>query len=103
VLSEIDYPPGWRATIDGRLVAIERVNHVLRGLWVPPGDHDVRMVAVSPALAAGVTASRVSAALVLALFAWSWIAGRRRRARGGGSGAGGGAVSGTGGGGETPA
>jgi len=42
VLSEADYP-GWRATIDGQPAAIRRVDHALRGLAVPAGDHDVEL------------------------------------------------------------
>ncbi|MFH1143161.1 MAG: hypothetical protein V1774_01290 [Candidatus Eisenbacteria bacterium] len=82
VFSEIHYPPGWRATIDGRPEAIRRVNHVLRAMWVPPGDHEVRMVAVHPALTRGIAASRISGVIVVGLLAsgvWSWWRARSRR------------------------
>lgn len=42
VLSEIYYPPGWQATIDGQPVETIRTNHLLRGLVVPPGKHEIR-------------------------------------------------------------
>ena len=35
------YHKGWRATIDGRSVPIERVNHILRGVYLTPGSHTV--------------------------------------------------------------
>jgi Bacterial membrane protein YfhO len=39
VLSEIYYPHGWDAYIDGNQVEYARVNYVLRGLPVPAGSH----------------------------------------------------------------
>lgn len=41
VFSEIFYPDGWKAYIDGREVPILRVNYILRGLEIPQGDHSV--------------------------------------------------------------
>lgn len=48
VVSEIYYPPGWKATINGQEASIHQVNHLLRGIVVPAGDHEVRLV-FSPA------------------------------------------------------
>lgn len=41
VLSEIYYPHGWEARIDGEEAEILRVDYLLRGLVVPAGEHEV--------------------------------------------------------------
>ena len=44
VFSDIYYPHGWKATIDGQEAPIAQVDFVLRGIIIPEGDHTVHFV-----------------------------------------------------------
>lgn len=41
IFSEVYYPAGWKATIDGEPTTIYATDYLLRGLLVPAGDHHV--------------------------------------------------------------
>ena len=41
VLSEVYYPEGWNAFIDGNKAEYVKTNYVLRGMYLPAGDHQV--------------------------------------------------------------
>ena len=44
VFSEIYFPWGWKATIDGEKASIGRVDYVLRAMVIPAGDHEIELV-----------------------------------------------------------
>ena len=44
VFSEIYYPYGWKATIDGESADIYRVNYMLRAMNIPAGEHHIVML-----------------------------------------------------------
>jgi len=70
VLSEVYYPPGWKAYVDGKETAIYKTNYMLRSVVVPAGKHIVEFKYYSATYALGLTVSSlgwgISAAMILA-------------------------------------
>ncbi len=67
VFSEIYFPWGWQATVDGRPAEIGRVNYVLRALRLAPGEHTVEFRFDPQSLRVTNTLGIVSVALIYAL------------------------------------
>ena len=44
LFSEIHYPAGWQAYIDGTPVPHFRANYILRGLTIPAGEHEIKFL-----------------------------------------------------------
>ncbi|MBT5872648.1 MAG: YfhO family protein [Candidatus Latescibacteria bacterium] len=79
VLSEIYYPAGWKATIDGDPTTILKSNYALRSVIVPAGQHSVSFVFEPTSFAVGHTLSRVASSLVLlCLLGYGTLTARRR-------------------------
>jgi Bacterial membrane protein YfhO len=76
VLTDVKYP-GWKATVDGRSVPIERVDYLLRGVPVPAGRHRVEMRYEPASWRAGWIVSLVSLLVLVALVVVG-LRGRRR-------------------------
>ena len=76
VFSEIYYPKGWTATIDGKAADILQVNYVLRGLVIPAGDHKVEFVFDPESFQKGKNVALIGSILVLLALAggafWYW-------------------------------
>lgn len=70
VFSEVFFPWGWTATIDGKPVELGRVDYVLRAMRVPAGDHEIVMSFDPPSLHTTDTLATVSIMIIyLALLA----------------------------------
>ncbi|MEN8248917.1 MAG: YfhO family protein [Bacteroidota bacterium] len=67
VFSEIYYPEGWQATIDGNPIEIIRANYVLRGLEVPSGSHEIVFEFKPSVYSYGNLSSTISSIIVLLL------------------------------------
>ncbi len=64
VLSEIYYR-GWEAKVDGKRVPVERVNHTLRGIAVPAGDHQIEFFFRAPSFWLGAKYSLLGILLLI--------------------------------------
>lgn len=65
VLSEVFYPAGWTATIDGSPTEIYKTNYVLRSVVVPSGAHTVTFQFAPGTFTIGLLVSQITSGLVL--------------------------------------
>lgn len=64
VLSEIYYPFGWNAYLDGKLVPYIKADYTLRGLTIPAGKHNLKFVFEPKSVSQGRTLSFIGSFLV---------------------------------------
>jgi uncharacterized membrane protein YfhO len=69
VFSEVHYPIGWNAYVDGKQVPYIRANYVLRALAVPAGVHKVEFKFEPEAYHRGEQMAMAGSVAVLLLFA----------------------------------
>jgi hypothetical protein len=68
VLSEVYYPYGWNAYVDGKKTEYCRTDYVLRGLSIPAGQHAVKFIFEPASYKKGLQISYISSFLILILF-----------------------------------
>lgn len=64
VFSEIYFPWGWEATIDGKPADIAQVNYVLRGMVIPAGEHEIVMTFDPKSVHATTTVATIAVILI---------------------------------------
>ncbi len=69
VFSEMYYPKGWSAKIDGVDAEIIRTNYVLRALEIPDGSHTIEFVFAPTAYSTGNKVMMISSWLTMLVFA----------------------------------
>jgi hypothetical protein len=73
------YADGWKATVDGRPAEIQRVDYVLRGVYLTPGTHEVSFVFDPMSFKIGKWLTLSSFAIFGVMLVWEW---RRKKERG---------------------
>ena len=68
VLSEIYYPNGWKATVDGAPVEVQRADWTLRAVQLPAGEHDLVMRFEPDSYRIGANISRASSITLILLL-----------------------------------
>lgn len=80
VFSEIYYPDGWKAFVDGKEQKIYKVDYLLRGLELTPGKHKIEFVFDLPKLKKSNTYARIGTGLIvllIILLGWMEYKGKR--------------------------
>ena len=79
VLSEVYYPAGWTATLNGEEIPIYKTNYFLRGMDIPEGEHTLKLNFMPRSYEIGVMLGWISVilqALIAAFWIFTWIKGR---------------------------
>ena len=68
VFSEIYYPLGWNAYVDGKKTDYCNVNYILRGMSIPTGKHTVKFVFEPASVKSGTSIMFIASILILVIF-----------------------------------
>jgi hypothetical protein len=79
VFSEIYYPGGWKATVNGQPAEILQVNFVLRAVVLPPGEHTIEFRFAPDTIQRGEMLSWAGTGIMLLLLALGIVMDFRRK------------------------
>lgn len=68
VFSEIYYPLGWNAYLDGKKTDYSNVNYILRGMSLPAGKHSIKFVFEPESVKKGVSIMFMASIVILLVF-----------------------------------
>lgn len=68
VFSEVYYPVGWNAYVDGKKTDYCNVNYILRGLSIPAGKHAVKFVFEPASVKKGTSMMFIASIVILLVF-----------------------------------
>jgi hypothetical protein len=78
VVSEV-FSPGWQVKVDGREARLWRVNYLLRGVFLEPGQHTIAFVYRPRLLMIGTVISVATVLVLLLVFLWEQQVARRKK------------------------
>jgi hypothetical protein len=79
VFSDVYYPVGWTATIDGKETPILKTDYLLRGINVPAGNHAIVFNYVAPNAKKYHSIASIGSFIVLGLFAFLMYLGFKKK------------------------
>ena len=72
VLSEIYYPAGWRAFVNGNETKIYKTNAILRSIFLEPGNHNIEFVFKSRSFTIGIWITFGTLGVLLGVLIYCW-------------------------------
>lgn len=81
VLSEVYYPLGWNAFIDGQKADYVKTDYVLRGMFIPAGDHEIEFRFEPTSYTTGRTITIIANSLVFVAIIVAFVMYFRKRTK----------------------
>jgi len=81
VISNLYYPGGWRAEANGRAVKVRKVNGLLQGIELPPGENQVRLFYQPASFRLFIWMRLLLLLSFIGLVVWKYHVNRTRRIR----------------------